>query len=102
MVYHCRGLAYDELSEYTNAIEDYSQAIRLNPDLVAMIYDKRGRTWLHLGGWGEAKSDLTTARDMGEDIIASFHNNYGSIAGFERIIGIKLPADLAAMLTPEQ
>ena len=65
-------------------------------------YYNPGEAWLHLGEWDKAKTDLMTARDMGVDIIAAFHYFYESIADFEGRNGVKLPADLAAMLTPQQ
>jgi hypothetical protein len=57
--------------------------------------------WLHLSEWKKAKADLTTARDMGEDITALFRKDYGSISDFEGKHGIQLPEDIAAMLTPQ-
>jgi hypothetical protein len=36
---------------------------------------------------------------MGVDISASFGNDYGSIANFEKENDVKLPEDIAAMLT---
>ena len=54
---------------------------------------------LHLQEWREAKSDLTTAQNMGADIIADFHNDYASVEEFEQKTGIQLPEDIAALLT---
>ena len=56
--------------------------------------------WLYLRNWQEAKSDLTTTRDMGMDIIALFRNACRTVEAFEKKNGIKLPEDIAAMLTP--
>ena len=78
---------------------DYNRAIQRKPDL-AESYAGRGEAWLHLSEWERAKFDLTTARDMEVNIITTFHNDYASVPDFERIIDIKLPADIAAMLTP--
>ena len=75
--------------------------IELKPDY-ADAYCNRGETWLHLKEWGKARADLTAARDMGLDIIASFHNDYESVPDFEQKNGLKLPADIAEMLTPQQ
>ena len=50
--------------------------------------------------WEKAKSDLTIARNMGVDIITSFHNVYASVADFEQKHNVKLPGDIAALLTP--
>lgn len=99
--FYGRGDVYGDIGAYDKAIKDYNKAIRLNPRLALVLY-KRGEAWLHLGDWGKAKSDLTAAGDMGMDIIVSFHNNYRSIANFEQITSIRLPADIVAMLTPPQ
>ena len=58
--------------------------------------------WLHLGEWERAKLDLATVKNMGVDIVALFNLSYSSIEDFERKNGVKLPADLNAMLTPQQ
>ena len=87
--------------DFDHAIEDYTKAIELKPDY-AVAYNNRGEAWLHLREWEKAKSDLTTAGDMGADIIVSFHNTYASVPDFEQRNGMKLPADIAAMLTPQQ
>ena len=99
--YYGRGDAYGDIGEFDKAIKDYNTAIGLNPRL-ALVHYKRGEVWLHLGEWEKARVDLTTARDMGVDIIALFHNSYSSVSDFERKNGIQIPADLAAMLTPQQ
>ena len=76
-------------------------AIKLKWDPV-LVYNNRSMAWLHLGEWERAKSDLATVKDMGVDIIALLRLSYSSIADFERRNGVKLPADLAEMLTPQQ
>ena len=101
MAYNNRGIAYMHKGEFDNAIRNYTEAIRLNPDN-AGVYGNRGEAWLHLQEWEKAKSDLITAKDMGSDIIASFHNDYESVADFEQKTGIQLPEDIAALLTPPQ
>ena len=40
---------------------------------------------------------MATAKNMGIDIIASFHNDYESIADFEQRNDVQLPEDIAAM-----
>ena len=97
-VYNNRGVAYSEKGDYDRAIVDYTKAIALNPVFVN-AYNNRGRAWLHLREWEEAKSDLTTAKDLGMDIIAAFHNDYKNVEAYERANRVKLPEDIAAMLT---
>ena len=95
--YSNRGNTYDAKGEFDNAIQDYNAAIRLNPEH-AEAYTNRGETWLHLKEWKKAKADLTTAKDMGVDIIESFHNEYESIEDFEAKNEVKMPKDIAALL----
>ena len=101
-VYYNRGLAYHKKSDYDFAIADYTKAIDLSPDFVNEVHYNRGRVWLYLREWEKAKSDFMSAREEGRDIITTFCDDYGSVAGFERRNGVKLPADIAAMLTPQQ
>ena len=95
--YNNRGTVYLRKDEYHNAIQDYTMAIVLSPyDTPA--YSGRGEAWLHLEEWEKARSDLTVAREKGLDIVASFHNDYESVADFEQKNGVELPQDLATML----
>ena len=88
-----------KIGKHENAVEDFSTSIQLNPyDFIACC--NRGITWLHLQEWEKAKSDLKIAKDMEEDIITLFINLYSSVANFEQKYGIKLPEDIAIMLTP--
>ncbi len=96
--YNNRGMAYGDKGDYDHAIEDFNRVIQLNPDY-ALAYNNRGEAWLHLQEWDKAKADLTTARDKGADIIASFHNDYKNVEAYERANRVKLPEDIAAMLT---
>ena len=73
--------------------------IQLQPDSVE-AYNNRGEAWLHLQEWEKAKSDLITVKDMGENIISAFHNDYESVEDFEQKTGIQLPKDIVEMLTP--
>ena len=97
--YNNRGVVYEGKGDFDQAIRDYTQAIRFTPDY-ANAYGNRGEAWLRLREWEKAKADLTTARDMGMNIIAKFHSTFGNIANFERIKGIQLPEDIVALLTP--
>ena len=100
--YYGRGIAFGRKGDTDCAISDFTRAIDLNPAFVAEAYYNRARVWLCLKEWQKAKSDLVSTREKGRDIVTTFHDDYGSIAGFERITGIQLPANIAAMLTPQQ
>ena len=96
--YNDRGITYANKGEVDRAIVDYTEAIELKPSLAGVYYN-RGVGWLHLGEWEKAKADLMTAKSMGVDIIAAFRNDYKSVEAYERGNRVKLPEDIAAMLT---
>ena len=96
--YNNRGASYERKGNFDQAIRDYTQSIALKSNY-AKAYVNRGLAFLHLQELEKAKADLTTARDMGMDIVAIFHSTFGSIANFERINGVQLPADIATLLT---
>ena len=96
--YHNRGVAYYQKGDYNRAIEDYNRAIELKPDL-AESYIGRGLARLCLREWERAKADLTIAKDKGLDIVASFHSIYENVETYQRANRVKLPGDIAAMLT---
>ena len=98
LAYHNRGEAYSEKGEFNLAIKDYNTAIGLNHQL-ALVYYNRGETWLHLREWEKAKVDLTTAKDKGLDIIASFRNHYKNVEVYEQRYRVKLPEDISLLLT---
>ena len=96
--YSNRGVAYFKKGEVNKAIEDYTQAIQLKPDYPNPYYN-RGEALLNLREWTKAKADLTTAKRIGMDIIAAFHNSYKNVETYEKRHRIKLPEDIAHMLT---
>ena len=96
--YNNRGSAYNQKGEIDRAIADYNQAIQLKHDNI-LFYNNRSMALLRAQEWEKAKSDLTIARNMGEDIVALFRNSFSSLEDFEQKQGVKLPADIAALLT---
>ncbi len=96
--YNNRGLAYYAKGEFDEAVAGYTRVINLNPNH-GIAYNNRGRVWLHLAEWDKARADLTNARDLGVDIVASFRNDYKSVEAYERANRVKLPEEIAAMLT---
>ena len=95
--YYTRGMAYDGKGELNRAIQDYTKAIELKPDYANSYYN-RAEVLLHLQEWDKAEANFVDAKDMGLDIIASFHNDYASVEDFEQKTGIRLPPDIAALL----
>ena len=96
VAYNNRGIAYSDKGDFYAAIADLNTAINLTD--FAGFYCNRGQVWLHLKAWGQVKSDFTTAKDMGDNIIEYFHNFYKSVEDFEAKNGVKLPEDIAALL----
>ncbi len=68
--YFNSGIENSEKGQIELAIEDYTQAIKLKPDY-AEAYYHRGGSWLRLGEWEKARSDLQNARKMNLDIIVA-------------------------------
>ena len=96
--YNNRGTAYRKKGELDNAIKDYTTAIKLHPQL-ALAYYNRGEAWLHQKEWDKAKTDFKTAKQLGMDIIARFHNSYKDVETYQKNRLVKLPEDLALLLT---
>ena len=94
-------MAHSKKGEVELAIENYTKAIERKPDLAEPYYN-RGMAFIRLQKWEKAKENLTTAKNMGADIIDSFRNDYESVKDFEQQHNVKLPEDIAAMLTPLQ
>jgi len=68
--YFSSGKEKSKNGEVDLAIEDYTRAIELKPDY-AEAYYYRGGSWLRLGEWEKARSDIETARKMKMDIIVA-------------------------------
>ncbi len=110
--YYNRGFAYLKKDEFDRAIGDYSKAIELHGDFAetnlnwgdayrfdcANAYYYRGEARLHMQAWEKAKSDLTTARNMGIDIATVFHDSFENVENFEQITSTQLPEDIAALV----
>ncbi len=96
--YNNRGKTYVDKGKFNLAIEDYTKAIELNPQL-ALAYYNRAEAWLHQKEWDKAKADFTTAKRLGVDIIAIFHNSYKDVETYQKNRLVKLPEDLALLLT---
>ena len=99
--YNNLGNAYESKGDFDQAIRNYTQAIEFKSDY-AKAYSNRSMALLRLQEWEKAKSDLTTAKKLGINIIAAFHSDYVSISDFEQKLGIQLPEDIASLLTPAQ
>ena len=64
--YHTRGIAKVGLGEHTDAINDFNEAIQLNPSKALLYYD-RGFAKEALGQQEEAKADFAKATELDPD-----------------------------------
>lgn len=95
--YNNLGIAQLARGDEENAIQNFDRAIEVDEEFAEPYYN-RGVVRLHQGHWADAKLDLTTAQELGMDIVPSFRNGYENVADFEEVNKISLPPDLAEML----
>ena len=99
--YNNLGLAYFIKGKVKLAIKNFDKAIQLNPEY-ANAYRNRCIVWLNLHKWDKLRNDLIEAQSVIDDIIIEFFSHYDSIVDFEQRHGVKIPQDIAKMLTPPQ
>ncbi len=100
IAYNSRGIAYERKGDLARAMRDYDQALRIRPNQAA--HANRGFALLRLSRWDEARSDLLSARNMGMDIVSAFRADHGSVAAFEEKHNLKLPQDIADLVSVEE
>src|SRR5262245_34891774 len=73
MTFNNRGNAYQSKSEYQRAIQDYDEAIRLDPDS-ALAYNNRGSAFQHMGNYDRAIQDYDQAIRLDGTSPLTFNN----------------------------
>jgi hypothetical protein len=71
--YNNRGLAHFNLKKYSQAIKDYSQAIRIKPDYVA-AYNNRGNAYYELAQYDLAEADYNQSLGFKPDYANAYIN----------------------------
>ena len=94
-----RSLVFFYKKDYAGAIEGFDYIIEAYPDH-AMSYIFRSIALLHQQDWEKARSDLKTIKDMGQNTTDLFRHDAQSVSEFEQKYNVKIPADIAEMLTP--
>ena len=95
-----RGVAYERKGDSARALADYDRALSLRPNRAA--YVNRGVALLRLSEWDRARSDLLCARNMGADLVSIFRADQGGVDAFEKRHGLRLPQDIADMVSVEE
>jgi tetratricopeptide (TPR) repeat protein len=72
-IYICRGIAYADLGNYRQAIDDYSWAIELKPDY-AEVYNYRGKAYYGLRNYRQAIEDYGRAIEIKPDYTEAYIN----------------------------
>ena len=97
--YANRGNAHLIHGELELGIQDCTAAVQLEPDN-AVAYFNRAMGKLFLSRFPEVEGDLRAARDLGYDVATEFRHEHGAISDIEDRWGIRIPADIAAILAP--
>ena len=86
--YYNRGVAYEQKDNYERAIEDFSKAIKLSPDLYE-AYHNRGIVYGETGNYERAIKDFSKAIDLEPDLAEAYYNRgqaYGQKGNHEHAI----------------
>lgn len=71
--YTSRGVTYDKLDRYDEALQDYARAIRLDPSFV-LVYNNRGATYERLRRYDDAIDDYTSAIEYDPALAQAYYN----------------------------
>ena len=99
--YTSRGAMYWRQGNYNRAIQDFNKVIETLDPGYSHAYFNRGLSMISLEEWGNAESDLSHAQSLGFNIVSEFCRGFGSVEEFEQNYNVKLPANIAMMLTPK-
>ncbi|MBO7237840.1 MAG: tetratricopeptide repeat protein, partial [Elusimicrobiaceae bacterium] len=74
--YNRRGLVYEELAKWDEALADYNKTIELSPQW-PIAYNNRGYVYLKQGKYAQAKADFETALKLDDSLPTPYINLAG-------------------------
>ena len=77
VLHNNRGVAYANKGDYELAVEAFTNAIALNPNL-AMAYSNRGGAYRDKGDYDRAIEDCNTAIELDPDLAMAYGNRGGA------------------------
>jgi Flp pilus assembly protein TadD len=86
--YNKRGNAYRNNGDYDKAIEEFNQALRLNPNY-AEAYSNRGAAWGATGDYDKAIEDFSEAIRLNPDYANAYYNRgitWGTKGDYDKAI----------------
>ena len=96
-LYLGRGVAYFDDGAFEEAIDDLSEALRLDPN-IGPAYSSRALAWLCLQEPDNSLRDLAKANSLDYDFVPAFFSEHKSVADFEQKYSIKVPENISDML----
>lgn len=103
-----RGITYKNLGDYQKALEDFDEAIKLNPEVANWIIEFRGSVYFSVNRYEEAVQDLSQAIEVDANNTFALHQRgsaYLSIGrhvealqDFDRVIELN-PKDSGSILS---
>jgi len=88
LVYNNRGVAYNGLGNYRQAIEDYGRAIEIKPDYAEAHYN-RGNAYNGLGNYRQAIQDYNKAIEINPGYAGAYNNRgvaYNGLGNYRQAI----------------
>ena len=87
--FYLLGRIYEVLGEYEQAVDNYTEAIRLDYEPLNWPYTGRGLSNVRLGRYGQALADYTRSIDLDPDFDVAWHGRglaYFGLNEFEKAI----------------
>ena len=98
--YYNRGVTYQNLGRYDEALADYGQTIRLNPQYAA-AYVNRGNTCKNLGRIDEALADYGQAIRLNPELAQAYNNRGHTYKNLGRIDEALADLNKAIQINPQ-